>query len=370
MRGIKIALLILIMMGFAGCYGRVPIEGLAVLAGTGNDLEKEANNKFKNTIEFFVFKEEDKIERTVITVNSETAYTAYEKRQIKMKKNPLVGTIRAYVIGEERAKYGIGDLLDTFIRDQERNLNTVMVVCKGKAEDIFMLNPVENSTISEDIKSELQSSINSYFLTREMEIKDVFNMYYQEGRRIMIPYIEADRGKYVDTVKISGIAVFEKDKMIFMIPIEEAKYINLIRNSNSKGYLSLVNENDRTKSTDLFCTSKRKVKVSMENDKLIYDINIDIKAENKMNTAGSEGEPSENNIEMIAKKIEKQTEDRLKETIARVKQKYGVDVFDIEKYAIAKLGRDKEEFIKDSFKNSIINVNVNVKIISTGRLQN
>lgn len=354
-------LLLLFSLFVTGCYKRVPIERLSIITGVGFDVDED-KNKITISSEYLIFKGDRHIDRGVGFDKGKTINEADSDINLNLKKNYLLGTIRAYVISEDRAKLGIKDIIDTCIRDQERNLNTIIVVSKGNTKDIFELTPKEANTMADEVKDLVDSSYSANFFTNNSSVKELANMYYQEGRRIVLPVIE----KLGDTIKISGLAVFDNDKLKEIIEIEDTIFINLLRNNDVRGSIS-VTLKDYNNAVDVNCISKRKVKVDEVDGKLKYTIKLNVKGEVKLKTLEIEDEVEKEVISQIKKLVEENIKENTKKVIEKAKYDYKIDVFDIQKYAVAKYGRSNVDKIQQQFENSEIDVEVNVKICSTGR---
>ncbi|SHF18066.1 Ger(x)C family spore germination protein [Caloramator proteoclasticus] len=362
MKSSRLFLLLIFSLLFTGCYNRVSVEKLFVIVGIGFDVGKD-NKEIENVAEYLVFRGQREIDRGVSLEIGKTINEANSNRQLNLKKNYLLGTIRAYVIGEERAKLGIKDIIDTCVRDQERNLNTIMVVSKGSSKNIFEQVPKEESTMADEVKELIEASYSANFFTNNAGVKDVVNMYYQEGRNIVMPAIE----KKDSTIKIAGLAVFDRDKLKKLIPIEEAIYVNMLRNNDVKGNIALVMDGYE-KAVDVECITKRKVYVDREDGKLKYIIKLNVQGEIKLNTYNFEEENDEQKIiDDVKTQLVNNLNENLNKIVERAKNDYEIDVFDIQRYAVAKYGRENEERIRESFKDSEIEVVVDAKIRSTGR---
>ncbi|WP_163193076.1 Ger(x)C family spore germination protein [Clostridium thermarum] len=361
MKFLKLLTVILYIMLLTGCYKKAPIDTTSVLSGVGNDVVD--NTILSATYEFLVFKGQNEVSKSAITEEGRSIFDIYNKRLLEIKKSLITGTTRLLLIGEDRAKLGIQDIIDVYLRDQDRNLNTTIAVCKGKAKDLLNMEPNEDSTVSEEIEDLIDTSFETNFTQWDVNIKDLFNMRFQAGRRIMIPYIE----KYKDIVKLTSIAVFENDKMVLVIPEDDVKYINLLRNYTSIGYLTFKSDTPFS-STDILCKSKRKVTAYINNDKITYDIKINIKATLKELDENVFKKLDKKTIDTIQTLYSEELEAKLKDIIKKYQGDFNIDVFDIEKYALAKLGEDKETFVKNKFNSAKINVNVNITIKNIGRL--
>ncbi|SKA78607.1 germination protein, Ger(x)C family [Caloramator quimbayensis] len=361
MKHFKVFFVIIPLILLSGCYNKVPIERTSVVSGAGHDIID--NKILSGTLEFLIFSDNNKISKDVSIQTGKSVFDMYNKRLLLTKKTYLTGTLKTLLISEDRAKFGISDIIDTFLRDQDRNLNTTVAICKGKASDILNMKPLESTSMSEEIEGLIKSSYETNFTQRDTNIKDLYNMRFQEGRRIMLPYIE----KYEDTIKLSSIAVFEGDKMIFKIPEEDVKYVNMLRNENSLGYLNFKGKST-LESFDIISKNKRKVKVNIEDDNITYDIKLNLNSLIKEDSLSEIEELDKKTIENIQQKYSEELKTKLENIIQKYQREYGVDVFDIQKYAVAKLGKDKEKLIIDKFQDSTINVEVEIKINSIGRV--
>ncbi|MDO6355683.1 Ger(x)C family spore germination protein [Caloramator sp. CAR-1] len=356
----KISLVLLFMLIFTSCYGKPSIERTSVIAGIGHDIDKDKT--LSSSFEFIVFKSQNVFDKSVVTTKGKSIFEMFNKRLLITKRRHLPGTVRTLLISEERGKFGISDIIDAFLRDQERNLNTTVAVSKQRTEEILKLNAKDSNTMAEEIEDLIKSSYEANFTQRDTNIKDFFNMYYQEGRHIMLPYIE----KYKDTVKVSGIAVFKKDKLIFTITEEDTKYINLLRNEKAQGYLTFFDGN--LKSLDLFCSSRRNVKVEINDNKIAYNIYLLIYSSVKEANIDDAQELTKDKLIELEEKYSDELTKQLQEIADKYQNKYGTDIFDVQKYAVAKLGRDKIDFIEENFINSNIKISAKIKILSSGRL--
>lgn len=360
MKRIKIFILLSALLFMGGCYDRVPIEKLTLTAGSGYDVD---NDFYVNSIEYLLFRGNKTIQKNVISSLGNTLYGNRNDRHLRIPKKTLISNVRIYLIGEQRARIGIKDLLDSYVRDYERSLTPVVAICKGKAEDILRLTPKSNITSSEALEGMIETSADAYFFNKKNKLKDILYMHYQEGRRMIIPYIEQEK----DMVKISGLAVFDKDMLIRIIPINEALYVNLIRNHKGKSYLSNMTP-IKNQYIDIYGTSKRKVKVSYVDNKIKYDIRVNIKGEIKLDTEHPEVALDKKDIEEVEKSFEQELEKNLKAIIKKAQEEYKIDVFDIEKFSYAKFGHNKLKTLNSSFEEAAIDVKVKVKLTSAGRL--
>ncbi|MBM7870350.1 Ger(x)C family germination protein [Clostridium pascui] len=360
-RSISLCLIMSLTLLLSGCYDRYPQERLGIIVGLGYDLENDGVMvRYKDTSETFVFRGQQQIDHEVATGPGKSIYSTQDELQSKSSRKWIMGSELVYLIGKERGEYGIKDLIDAMMRDADRRRGASVALCRQSAEQLFQLQPKAYSTMAEDIHGTLEFAWEESFFSKDIRISDVLQMYHQEGREIVIPYLGIDRNR----VKVIGLALFNADKMITTVGLGEAKLINLLRNNGTKGHLS-VNFPEKNNYYEGYFTTNRKVKVSTEEDNLKYSINLTLRGNLKVNTVINKA-ITKKEVKEIEKNFEKMLKKDLEGEIKKVQQSHGVDWMDLSKYAVAKYGRLSDYGSNENFKNAQIDVNVKVKIDSIG----
>lgn len=360
-RSIWLGLIITLVFLFYGCYDRYPQERLGIIVGLGYDLENDGVMvKYRDTSETFVFKGQQQIDHEVVTGPGKSIYSTQDELQSKSSRKWIIGSELVYLIGKERAEYGIKDIIDAMMRDADRRRGASVAVCKQASEQMLRLEPKAYSTMAEDVHGTLQFAWEESFFSKDARISDVLEMYHQEAREIVLPYLGIEENR----VKLTGLALFDADKMITSVDLGEAKLINLLRNNGTKGHLS-VNLPEKNTYYEGYFTSNRKVKVSKEEDNLKYSISVTLKGNLKVNTVINKT-ITKKEVKEIQKDFEKVLKKDLEGEIKKVQQSYGVDWLDLSKYAVAKYGRLSDYGSNENFKNAQIDVDVKVKIGSIG----
>lgn len=360
-RGIRLCFIILITLMISGCYDRYPQEKLGIIVGLGYDVESDGLTvEYRDTSETFTFRGQQQIEHEAVTGPGKSIYSTQDELQAKFSRKWIIGSELIYIIGAERADYGIKDLIDAMMRDADRRRGASVAVSRQTAEQLLQLQPKAYSTISEDIHGTLEFAWEESFFSKDIRTADVLEMYHQEAREMVLPYLEIDK----DRAKVTGLALFDGDKMITSVDLEEAKLINLLRNNKTKGHLS-VNFPEKNNYYEGYFTTNRKVKVSKGEDNLKYSINIKLRGNLKVNTIINKA-ITKKEVKEIESNFSKRVKRDLEDEVKKVQQAYGVDWLDLSKYAVAKYGRLSDYGSNENFKNAEIDVNVDVKIDSIG----
>ena len=341
---------------------RDAVEQLAIDSAIGYDLEKSVEGiEIRSSTASRYLVTEKQVKSINVTTRGETIPKLREERQRRMDKKILLGLEKVYVIGENYAKHGIRDLLDVYFRNPDVRDATLLCVCEGKAEDILKIQVEGYPSAGDYIEGLLRYANEMNFFTENYMLIDAYVRLEEEGRNLVLPYITAKDNIF----EISGMAVFKDDKMITVIPSPKLKYLNLLRETNVSGIITLHKDSD--KYIGLFAISKRKVKCYKENDKYKFIINLNLSGQ----IVANDYEPlmidkpgKKKEIEAkIAKNLKKELEGFIKE----LKTEHKVDALELGRIAAAKYGRDTGVDWNEVVMNSEIKVNVSFRINRFGR---
>jgi Ger(x)C family germination protein len=363
MRNYKLILVFALTPLFlCGCYkGFVPVENLNIIVGIGNDIDREGSSPYSSTMESLVFKGESQITSHTNTGNGFTLYTTQSNRQTQSNKEWLLAAEVVYLVSEDRAKLGIKDLMDALLRDVKRNEKAFIAISKEPVKDLFSLKPHISSSISEEIEGILEFSHSANFFKENSDIINLLLMNNQQGRKIVIPYIEVKN----DEIQVTGLALFKEEKMIKSVSLEEASLINLLRSNGESGYLSLLSNNEQ-EYIDFSGRGNVKIKASKEGELLKYDIFVTLKGALTINSL-IDKDKSLSDKKKIGQLFSEKLEKQLSGEIWKMQNEYKTDWIDLGKYAVAKFGRDSGYESDENFSKAKIDVHVNTKVLSTGR---
>lgn len=194
---------------------------------------------------------------------------------------------------------------------------------------------------------------------------DVYTRLEGEGRNIVLPYIEIKDGIF----QMTGLGIFNKDKLGYIADSREAKIINLLRENNVSGIVHLQNKNG--KNTNLDVLSRRKATCDKQGNKYKFTINLTLDSEIIENEIYTNVINNPN----VTKKIERNSEELVKKVghrfIKKMQDDIKFDCLELGKVAAAKYGRrtgtDWNKVVCES--NIEVNVKVNLKRLGRGMLK-
>lgn len=362
MKSKKYLLLTIIIIGsifyFQSGVTYVPAEELSILSVIGMDITEDGNgNKtYSVPIALYNFNTSPKITSFVITGKGDTLGETRESRQLKLDKKLLLGLEKVVLASEETARYGIEPWLDILFSNPNVNDTGYFVVCKGKTEDMMNLKINGYPSSGDYIEGIVRHSTEQSFFPKKYELMDVYHSLVSEGKNISAPYIEV-----VDNLPmITGLALFDKDKMVRKIDLKESKAMNLLRDNNVRGTITI--EDNPQKYVDVYVTSKRKVRVSREGDKYAFNIDINMDGYILSNLVYESPNQDPKILKNIGSGVEREVKEITEEFIEKMQNEYKIDCLNLGSYAAAKFGRRMGMDWNEVVSNADINVNVKAKI--------
>ncbi|EPY2285401.1 Ger(x)C family spore germination protein [Clostridium sporogenes] len=359
---IRLSFVLIIVVNLIGERGTV-VEELNLPNSIGYDIVEGKKDHVLYSVPLRIYFSESKLpnESKLITSEAINLGETRNKRQLEASKKFILGLEKSLVISENYAMFGITTIVDILLNNPLVNDNAKMVICNGKAKDILQYQVDKYGGTEEYIGSLVEHLHNFNFFSKKYSLIDFILESSSEGYNPVLPYIDI-----VDNeLTITGLAVFNKDKMVRKLDMQEVKILNLLRESNTRGILTL--EKNSKEYINYYPKAKRKVKCYKEGDKYKFIIDISLKGPIVSNQLYKDL----NSDPKILKKFEKDMEEFVERQCATCinifKKTCHVDVFNLGSVAAAKYGRETGTDWNKVVLNSEIKVNVKVKVDSQGR---
>lgn len=234
----------------AGCWNRREINELAIVSAVGIDRE---NGLWRLTAEIF----------RPLTVGGEggggggpvrqawvvrgegyTVFQAVRDMALKVPRRVYWAHCTAVVVGEAAARAGINEMLDFWDRDQELRRSTNILVCRGKAEDLIIGSQGSlEKTVGLEIAG-LKRTARADAHSRITSIHEFLVALAAAGADPIATGLElkimpeppglthgggegGGGGKQpVHVLRLKGLALFRKDKLVGFFEPEEARGLN------------------------------------------------------------------------------------------------------------------------------------------------
>jgi len=252
---ISLCIVIIFLYSFAGPKGDL-IQNLSVPVGVGFDLEDAVNGStnYSIPISVYIFQSTGNLLTEVYTGEAKSVGETREERQTKSNKKFLLGLEKIFIFSENSAQYGLRHTIDILVNNPNINDKAKMAIYKGKTEDILKHKVTGYASSAEFIDGLIDSAKQFNFFSEQYTTMDMIVRVDAEGRNLLLPYIELKE----DHIVLTGLAIFKKDKMIAKVGMQDAKIINLLRENNVSGMLTI--QNNAKEYINYYAKSKRKVK--------------------------------------------------------------------------------------------------------------
>ncbi len=338
------------------------IEELEISVGIGYTINEQDKSLFYGVpIDSIMFKEDGKNVSVIRKGTSETIGLTRDDRQRKSDKKFFLGTERLYIIDEKIASFGIEPIIDILFKNPAVNDNGYVVVSKGNPEEYLKKNIEGYNAPAEYIEGMIKNASGYNFFSKNYDLRNAYLSIGSEGRNLASPFIELKE----DGFQITGMAMFDEDKLSYIIPIDEARVLNLLRENDAKGMLTIQKNSNEYINFD--SASKRKVKCKKQDGKYKFTIDLNIKGEVVNNKLYPNLAADTEQGKKFEKDMENQVEAMCNDFVKKMQNVYKKDFLNLGSVAVAKYGRGTGVNWNEVVSNSDIEIKVKVHLDKIGR---
>lgn len=340
------------------------VEDLSLHAGGGLDIETSTSGELMYVVSLSTYNYH--VKPTITSINfPASAASIGETRQVRQPKldsKYTLGLERLFLISEDTARFSLEPWLNILFSNPNINNMAYYVICKGKTRNILSVNIPGYPSSSDFINEMIKSSVEFNFFGDNYKLLDVYIHLGNEGKNIVLPYIEFENSN----LRITGMALFKKDKMVRKIDIDETKIMNLLRNDDVRGLLSI--QKSPHEYIDYYAKSKRKVKCKKTgNNMYSFTIEISLKGNIVSNLLYNNLYDDPEVIKRFEKDMNIAAEKMCNDFIEKMQNEYRLDLFELGSVAAAKYGRKSGVDWDEIVSNSKIRVKVDTKVDTQSR---
>ncbi|MDQ0195184.1 Ger(x)C family spore germination protein [Paenibacillus wynnii] len=321
---------VLILLSISGCWNYTEVEEISIVAGVAIDKE-QSSGKILLTAETIDTSGgggggDNQASSTISSLAGDTMFDIV-RSMITMTGNKLFWShAKIIIISEEVAKEGVLRVIDWYSRDTETRSDVHMFITKEKrARDILNLNKTKNTILSFELDEMMQHE--KYVSTAPVsDIWDFFDKLESPGQHSIAPLVYINERDNRKTERISGCAIFEKDKMVGTLIGEETKYMLFVNNKIKGGILPVNDKKGKPAYSLEIFSNKTKIKPVWVNGKLKIQISTETKTglDEVMTPNGFPDFEKKKEIEELA---EQQMQNNMLAVIHKVQKKYKSDIF-------------------------------------------
>ncbi len=364
----------------SGCWDSVDIDLLSFPLATGYDLHvsleedqkdekaegdvKEPKVDVTSLVPTLIPNIEPKEQIETISA-SNVAYTR-ALREYRDDSIYFPGTLQVLVIGRDLALQGIRSQTDSLSRLSVMPSSLFICLSEGRAEEILRT-PVDSNRNVAFYLQEMFNGLNDRIYLKSTTLHD-FITNQGSGKNPIVPVVGV-RGD--GKIEITGCGVFEKDKLLRILDINDARKLTLLRGDQCIGYIPYEIKHDGKHFDEgaLRLRNSRSVKVSKEDGKWHFTIQVFLTGsimERERTFRIRDYTPE--SIEELESVVAEQVQQELETFVQWMQQDLGVDCIDICRFALAKERKELEGVIDTPYFicNAQIDVETQVTIQNWG----
>lgn len=395
---------VLMISMLTGCFGDVEVNDWAYAYTVG--LEKGVSNKTRFTIQIPTLKGdggEDSEESsqmtsdgyTYISIDAPSSLSGANMINTALSRKVNFMHTKIFVVSEDLAREGIGDILNAFLRFGQLRMITQLVIVKGSAREFIKNNKLvigkslpktEEDIMNQEANAGLIDNIGIGEIVGQMKLltmqataplaklNDFSNQDYGEDNPGQLkstgnyyagelPRTGGDKAEYI------GSAIFDGDKMVGELSGDETR-MKLIASGEFQRAFITIEDPMKEGVPETFDVRQQKppdIKVTLNGDSPIIDLKVFLEGDlialrTNINYESKELKP------VLENALEKYIKTEIERTIDKCK-KLNCDVFAFGNEAIKKFATIQEWEAynwKSHFKNAEVNVEVRFILRRTG----
>lgn len=371
MEKLKLSILILLVfVSLGGCAEPKLLEKIGLTTLVGYDFINGDNLSTTAVIRSVDPDFESNVE--IISSENHSSKGTRTETNRKTSKKVMSGQMRVVLFGEELAKNNIAQFINTFSKDSSISGSVYIAVAEGETKPLLTYQYENIKDIGQHVFKLLEQNIEGEQLVSPT-LHEVAHDYYSVGKDLAIPIIKRDE----ELIAISGLALFNKGKMVGRLPAEDGFYVKITRDVyNAAMFETIINSDDlpssKSKNTSdgiavvLDTIQSKKDLILVNETTPEFDLNIEVSAR-LLETSADLGLGEPKNIVELEKAINKRMSSELSRVIS-YSQEVGSDVFGFGEHYRSSVRQSKltHEKWHEIYKEAKINVNFDVKILRVG----
>lgn len=253
---------ILIILLLTGCSNYRELTDIAITTAIAVDYSSETNEYTLLTQVVNTVKMQDATSSNEPTFlnfysSSSSLTEAMDKIVLESPRKLYTAQCQILLLSKEVIENHIDEILDYFVRNPEMRgeMKVILAPNKEDLKGITIQTLLDNLSSSNIVFSLEEAEKEGY--TTSITLNDLLDMYLNPYKEILLPtiYVEGNIGiadeeinktstVYKGTVKVGNLAIFKDTTLVDYLPLEEQKYLNIIRNKLNNTNIKIDYKNE------------------------------------------------------------------------------------------------------------------------------
>ncbi len=377
--------LILICSIFSGCWDKVEIDKKSFTSILGIDAGEQIDKKLKGlkSDEPFTAMDVKKLHITLGTPDisklgpdkggtAEDVYIdtdaysmedAISKASSKSSRTIKFSHIKLLVLSDELLNHPdtVKEVVDYLQRQPSLDRMMMLVIAKGKAQDYIKYKPSMEKNVENYITGLMENGTGNAVLPVTL---NEFLVSLSENGNAMIPTMEIDKDK--KEIKMSGVGIIKDYKLKGYLSLIETSNLQMLKGKIKGGKKVIYKEGHPIDIS--FNSTGTKIRMKNVDGKLIFNMYVNLEGEIKEYYINGNLD-SKDTLNLIEKNFNKALKEECQQTIKVTQNEFEVDPIELKEYVRKyhpKVWNEKKNNWSETYKNSIVNVEINTKIRRIG----
>lgn len=312
-----------------GCWNYREIEELAIVAGIA--VDPGINHKYLITMEIIGFQpgKTSEIESKLISGEGDSILEAIRNSYNISGQMGYFNHTQIFIISQDVAREGILPITDLLFRSPLIRVSLAILISKEKtAREVLAARSLNQPIKSFQIADAFAVQQSTLSKTMEIEVYQAINAIGGEGTALFLPTVGVITNHGQPTIELSGIAVFERDRLVGLLDGEASKYLLFIRNKVQAGILLENMEQEIKPALVSFKIIENQTKTKAVLIKGKLSMKIALKTKVDLWELDSPADyHSESGRKILERRAERKLQENISQVIRQVQQNYGVDIF-------------------------------------------
>lgn len=270
-----ILLFILNSFLLTGCWDSIELDQLYIVTGIGMDKVEE-EDFFDLSVQIGLTTKgggasdssgtsQESPNVLVLNQKGENVFGTLKNIGLRTSRELMIDHNQVLLIGRELAEQGILKNLDFYVRSQESRIEAPIIICEGKAIDIFKANIKQENNTALFLNRLIEGTASTTSNAKIRLIDLMQRLLFEKGGAV-VPFVELSaKEENQQEISLTGMAVLNDGKMVGKLSLDETKGYLMSMGSFRNYEISAISENQKVDFSASCTKSKMSVKVNPDN---------------------------------------------------------------------------------------------------------
>lgn len=212
-------LIIFITLSLTGCWDNEELDTVSIVTGVGIDVS-DREDKINLSLQIGKINQEKSMplsaggsdDSIILDIEERSILAGVNQLERQVSRALFMYHNQVIIFGKDQARKGITPYLETFIRQNDMRMETLVFVSDGNAKDILK-NKMEQDKISSFGITKMIDVMQKYEETYSVRVLDLVCMIMNEGTAPVLPILKIEDSETPRLI-LKGLAIFNDEKLI------------------------------------------------------------------------------------------------------------------------------------------------------------